>query len=109
MYKRPISIEHNKLYLRYGIMSESIIDINNIISIELSSSDVEIDNDTRNFSFLGNLASHNVVIKLHKEETLIGFYGVKKTYKILLLHVDEKLDFKRRLESFKDNNDSTIS
>ena len=35
MTKRPISIEDNKLFLRYGIMNETIIDIKNIESIEM--------------------------------------------------------------------------
>jgi hypothetical protein len=53
MVKRPISIERNKLYLRYGIMTESTIDIKNIDSIELSSKDIETNKETRKLSFLG--------------------------------------------------------
>jgi hypothetical protein len=35
MFKRPISIENNKLFLRYGIMNETTIDLKNIDNIEI--------------------------------------------------------------------------
>lgn len=94
MIKRPISIEDNKLYLRYGIMSESTIDLKKIASIEISSKDIEKDEETRKLSFLGELESHNIIIKLKTEHTLIGLYGVKRNFKVLALHVDDKVKFK---------------
>ena len=99
MLKRPISIENNKLYLRYGIMTESIIDIENIESIELSSKDIETNKETRKLSFLGELESHNVIIRLKEEETLIGLYGIRKKFKILALHVDNKIEFQDRINN----------
>jgi len=99
MIKRPISIENNKLYLRYGIMTESIIDIENIESIELSSKDIETNKETRKLSFLGELESHNVIIRLKEEETLIGLYGIRKKFKILALHVDNKIEFQDRINN----------
>lgn len=92
--KRPIIIEDNKLYLRYGIMNETIIDITNIESIELSSKDIELNKETRKLSFLGNLDSHNLILNLKTENTLSGLYGLEKNYRILAFHVDEKHDFK---------------
>lgn len=99
MLKRPISIENNKLYLRYGIMTESIIDIENIESIELSSKDIETNKETRKLSFLGELESHNVIIRLKEEETLIGLYGISKKFKILALHVDNKIEFRDQINN----------
>jgi len=94
MFKRPISIENNKLFLRYGIMNEATINIEDIESIELSSKDVELNKETRKLSFLGDLESHNLIIKLKKENTLIGLYGMKRTFKNLTFHVDDKIKFK---------------
>lgn len=99
MLKRPISIENSKLHLRYGIMSESTIDLREIESIEISSKDIETDKETRKLSFLGELESHNVVIRLKKENTLIGLYGMKRKFKVLALHVDEKIEFKNRINN----------
>ncbi|WP_299110435.1 hypothetical protein [uncultured Winogradskyella sp.] len=91
--KRPIIIEGDLLYLRFGIMNESIIDTKQIESIVLSTSDIELNNETRKLSFLGNLDSHNIVIKLKEEQTLLGLYGFKKTYKTIAFHVDQKHEF----------------
>lgn len=94
MLKRPISIENNKLFLRYGIMNQTTIDLENISSIEISSKDIELNKETRKLSFLGALESHNLVIRLKEENTLIGLYGIKRKYKNLALHVDKKNEFK---------------
>ncbi len=99
MLKRPISIENNKLYLRYGIMNESMIDLREIDSIELSSKDIVLNKTTRKLSFLGELESHNVIIRLKTEHTLIGLYGIKRKYRNLALHVDDKIKFKNRIDN----------
>lgn len=99
MYKRPMSIENGKLFLRYGIMNETIIDIANIDSVELSSKDIELGKETRKLSFLGELESHNVIIKLKEENSLTGLYGIKRKYKTLALYVDNKIEFKGRIDS----------
>jgi small nuclear ribonucleoprotein (snRNP)-like protein len=80
-------------------MTESIIDIENIESIELSSKDIETNKETRKLSFLGELESHNVIIRLKEEETLIGLYGIRKKFKILALHVDNKIEFQDRINN----------
>lgn len=97
--KRPISIENNKLFLRYGIMNQTTIDLENIDSIEITSKDIELNKETRKLSFLGELESHNMVIRLKEENTLIGLYGIKRKYKNLALHVDNKIEFKNRINN----------
>ena len=99
MLKRPISIENNKLFLRYGIMNETTIDLENIDSIEITSKDIELNKETRKLSFLGELESHNMVIRLKEENTLIGLYGIKRKYKNLALHIDNKIEFKNRINN----------
>ncbi|MDO6493090.1 MAG: hypothetical protein ABJD66_04265 [Cellulophaga sp.] len=99
MLKRPITIEKDKLFLRYGIMNETTIDIRNIDNIEVSSKDIETNKETRKFSFLGELESHNIIIHLKEENELIGLYGIKKSYKNLALYVDNKVEFKNRINN----------
>ena len=99
MFKRPISIENDKLFLRYGIMNESILDLKNIHSVEISSKDIEINEKTRKLSFLGALESHNIIIHLKKESTMTGLYGVKRNFKNLALHVDDKVEFKNQMDN----------
>jgi hypothetical protein len=99
MYKRPISIENDKLFLRYGIMNETTIDLSNIDSIEISSKDIELNKETRKLSFLGELESHNIVICLKEENTLTGLYGIKRKYKNLAFHIDKKIEFNNRINN----------
>ena len=99
MFKRPISIENNKLYLRYGIMNEATIELKEIDSMEISSKDIELNKETRKLSFLGELESHNVIIRLKNKNTLIGLYGIKKKFKVLALYIDNKNEFKNQIDN----------
>lgn len=99
MLKRPISYENNKLFLRYGIMNETTIEIENIENIEISSKDIELNKETRKLSFLGQLEGHNIIIHLKEENELIGLYGIKRKYKKLALYVDNKVEFKNRVNN----------
>lgn len=99
MSKRPISIEGDKLYLRYGIMNETTIDLKTIDSIEISSKDIERNKETRKLSFLGALESHNVIIRLKQENELTGLYGIKRKYKNLALYVDQKNEFRDQINN----------
>lgn len=97
MFKRPISIENDKLFLRYGIMNEATINFTNIESIEISSKDIELTKETRKLSFLGELESHNIIIQLKEENTLTGLYGIKRKFKNIAFYVDDKVEFKNRI------------
>lgn len=96
--KRPIRIEENALLLRYGIMSEATIPLNDIDAVVLSSKQQNFDHTTRKLSPLGDLESHNVLIHLKNQTTLEGLYGFKKTCTTVALHIDEKERFKLAVE-----------
>ncbi len=103
--KRPIAIQNNTLYLRYGIMSEATIHLDKIAMIEISSKELDPDSQIKKLSLLGSLEGHNVIIQLHTEETLNGLYGITKKFKELALFVDNKIAFKKYLEDrIKTNN-----
>ena len=98
MLKRPIVITDTQLLLRYGIMKETIIDIEDISAIELSSKNFEPNENILRLSLLGSLESHNVIISLNKENYITGLYGNKKTYKKIAASIDEVTRFKSLLE-----------
>lgn len=93
MMKRPHFFEADKLHLRYGIMNETVIDLKEIDSVELSSNEVGKGHKVRRLSIFGILESHNVILRLKQENTLSGLYGIRRKYQILLLHVDDKVEF----------------
>lgn len=97
MYKRPISVENGRLYLRYGIMNEAVVSLKEIDSVEISSKDIEKNNECRKLSVLGAMESHNVIIRLNKESTLVGLYGIKRPFKVLALYVDDKYKFEDKI------------
>lgn len=99
MFKRPISIENDRLYLRYGIMTETTIDLKDIDSIEISSKDIDLNNETKKLSFLGELESHNIIIRLKNENELVGLYGTRKKYKNLAMYVDDKTEFTYQIKN----------
>jgi len=103
--KRPITIEDNRLYLRHGILSEVTLDIDAIDTIQITDKDIMFDHKTRKLSPLGELEPHNIVISLKEEHTLIGLYGIKKTFQKIALFIDDKHGFKAILDDkIKDQN-----
>jgi len=98
MSKRPIIIENRVLKLRYGLFSESTIPLKNIESVEISGRAIELDDSTRKLSPLREIENHNVILILKEENTIDGLYGLKKRYKTVAFHIDEKERFEEELK-----------
>ena len=92
--QRPIEITGNKIFLRYGIFGDAVIDLENIEKIENSSTPFEKRKGTGKLALLGKLEQHNLKIVLKDEIVLHGFYGIKTKVKTLYLFVDEIEDFR---------------
>ena len=99
LFQRPISIESGKLYLRYGIMAESVIELSNIASIEMHTGEIGADKNIRKLSPLGSLESHNMIIHLKESNTLSGLYGREREYKSIAFFIDSPGSFKSVLEA----------
>ena len=97
--KRFIAIEEDQLVLRYGIMAETHIHIQHICQVELSARDVTPDAATRKLSPLGQLESHNIILHLKRDHVVQGLFGIRRRFRTLLLHVDDKERFKAELEA----------
>jgi len=99
MNKRPIIIDlkEGKIALRYGFFGESTVLLDTIEHVEISSTSLADDKSIVQFSPLGNLNGHNIIIHLKSQNTLNGFYGIKKTYKSIAIYVDEKEKFQHMI------------
>jgi hypothetical protein len=98
MTKRFISIQGNFLHLKYGIMAEAEIPLTNIEQVIITSLDFKSGNENQKLSLLGNLESHNIIIKLNQESTLEKLYSTNKKFKNIALFVDKKEAFKNEIE-----------
>ncbi|WP_103867010.1 hypothetical protein [Aquimarina sp. I32.4] len=96
--KRPFVIDGDKLHLRYGILSETTVYINDIESIEVTTKLIT-DPSIKKLSPLGELESHNMILSLKEENTLIGLYGTQKRYKKIAFFVDDKDRFKTEIDT----------
>ncbi len=105
MARRPISIDEHTLYLRYGIMGEAIIPLNQIAAIERNNKELDAKKFQRKLSFLGAMESHNIVLRVKEPMEVLGLYGSSKKYQVLGFYVDQPALFKKlldeRLESLK--------
>lgn len=90
--KRPmrIDVHERKLHLVYGFFNQTSIDISNIKDIEKSTKMLPADKSIVQFSPLGNLDNHNIIIHLYNENILYKIYGLKKKYKSIAVYVDDK-------------------
>lgn len=95
--QRPIVINKRTLTLKYGILAEAEIQLKEIEEVTVSGQALEENALTKTLSPLGELESHNVIIRLKHEHALTGLYGFKKKFKTLGLHVDEPAHFKSSL------------
>jgi hypothetical protein len=99
LMKRPITIENNRLLLRYGIMREAEIPLSNIKKITLTSKELDKEEDITRFSLLGELEDHNVIIEIHNEQKLRGLFGKKKAFTKIALFVDTPAKFRNFIEA----------
>lgn len=94
LFQRPIEVKGDKIFLRNGIFSDVVIDLENIEKIENTSAPFEKEKGTSKLALLGDLEQHNLKIVLKDEAVLHGFYGIKTKVKTLYLFVDEIENFR---------------
>lgn len=101
LIQRPIYIDNNFLWLKYGILNEAKISLTNIDEVELSKKPLPKEELTKTLSPLGELESYNVIIHLKDKTELIGLYGFSKKFTKLQLYVDKPNKFKEAILSQK--------
>jgi len=95
--QRPIIIGKNGIYLRYSFLSETYIKSNNIDNIEIFTKEIDKKGNIKYFSPFGKIEGNNIKIELKNEITINGFYGIKRKAKSLVLFIDEKEDFIKKV------------
>lgn len=92
--QRPITIQQHKINLRYGIIAEGEIPIQQIKSIrEFKGEITDNQKDIQSFSPFGNLEGHNVLIELYEPFYYHAFYGFKKKGKNIAFFIDDPILF----------------
>ncbi len=100
--KRPhvIDCEQRTLKLRYGFFTETVVGLDAIEKVELTSRTPKQEDHIKNLSPMGPLSTHNVILHLKQEGELHSLYGKAKRYKTLCLYVDKKVHFKEEIETY---------
>jgi len=97
--KRPIIIGTENLKLRYGIMCEVEINIDDIESIEMTTASFDKEDKViTHLSLLGDSEGHNVMLSLKEPHTLNGVYGIRREFQKIALFIDDKQKFYNQLE-----------
>ena len=101
MSKRPVFIDvtNRKLFLRYGFFSEATIPFDDIQQIEANTRPLPTDKSILQFSPLGQLDKHNIILHLKSENTLQRIYGMKNQFTSLAIYIDEREQFINNIES----------
>lgn len=100
---RPHLIKNGNLHLRFGIVRETVIPLDQIKSIVKDTSDQEINKSVKTFSLLGKLDPHNTILELHEVGEIRTLYGMKSSYKKLLFYTDNPDALISEIESSKNN------
>ncbi len=95
---RPVSFTENTITLPYGIMSEAIVNLEDIERIEQSRKSIEGKDGYEKLSPLGSLDSHNLLLHMKAEQEFTSLYGRKKKFNVLAIHIDQKEDFVAAVE-----------
>lgn len=96
---RPIELQENEIFLRFGIIGDAQIDYLAIEKVEIAQQQFPPNPDTIKMTAAGKLAAPNVKITLRDAGIFNGFYGFEKKAKTILLAVDESGKFKTALEN----------
>ena len=92
--KRFIKISDHELLLKYGLFGDMKIYLKDILCVESTSNEVYVAGlKVAKLAILGDLESHNVAIHFKKKQQLEKPYGFTVSCDIVLLHVDQRLEF----------------
>lgn len=92
----PIQIGADAVTIRMGLFQEAVIPFEALDSVELTMADYPKEDSS--YQKITPF-DHNCIIHLKTDQTLLSFFGVKKSFRHLVLAVDDLTGFKAALES----------
>lgn len=98
--QRPIVLAEDKLLIRHGLAGDVEIPFSSISEISLTKKFPDGEG-VLPLALLKSIEPFNIAIELKEPLSLRGLYGLKKNFRILLLHVDQKEDFVKTIQSLK--------
>ncbi|MEP1033224.1 hypothetical protein [Ekhidna sp.] len=96
--KRPVAIEDDNLVLKYGVMAETRIPLNQIQAIKEQTTSLEKEEGLVYLSPFKDMEGHNVLIEVNEPMKLTGFYGFKKEFTSIAIYVDAPKQFVAELK-----------
>lgn len=98
--RRPHKLHSDSLELKLGLFGTTNIPFHKIEKIECTNkiSD-DIKKSACQFTALGDMESFNIVIELKDQIECEFIYGIKRKYKTLLVSIDDKEQFERKLKT----------
>jgi hypothetical protein len=96
--KRPIQIIGHRLIIRYGILAETTINLNDVLSVGMTNKPLIINENSKYLSPFKKIEEPNIVIQVNKLHYIEGIYGSKKLFDTLLINVDEKESFVAQMQ-----------
>ena len=69
--------------------------------VEVSSKEIAPNESSKTLSIFGQLEGHNVIVHCKSDQLWKGLYGIERSYKVLLLHLDEPKKFQEYLSQIK--------
>jgi len=96
---RPMAIDNNYLYIRYGVLGEVNIPLTKIDAIEPHTNEVEVGPSLKSLSPFYKIEQHNVLLTLKDKQTLISIYGIKHRFEKLAFFVDEPEIFTKSINT----------
>lgn len=86
---RPHRIKDGNLHLRFGIVREAVIPLDQILEIKADNHEQEITKDVKSLSLLGKLDPQNMTLELKGSGSINTLYGIKSSYRTLLFFADD--------------------
>lgn len=93
MSKRPITIGADRIELRYGLLGDATVSLDNVEQVLPFKGIVEKDSEVIQLSPLGEMEPPNLIIHLKERQYVYGLYGIKKEGTSIAFFVDEPQHF----------------
>lgn len=105
LLQRPSVLTKEKLTLKNGLLADVTINLNEIDFVEVFTKELIATKDIK----IGNLGiqkestDHNIAIHFRTPQTIVKVYGLTNTCDVLLIHMDNRVNFVTALNSKLDN------